>query len=161
MDFRRLSVNLIAIIEETLKNQELVNLIGFDGNNPSNNNVNPKEIAPKAKNERILPYPFDVDYKEDVRTQLHIYYPRISFESNGNASKVVVLFDIVVHKDIWLLMDNGEKVIRPYQISKALIDTFNKKRVKGVGELHFLDANHTPINEEFEGFRLVAQFTEF
>lgn len=161
MDFERLSSNIVVAIDQVLKNQNLVNYIGWNGNDPSLQSVVPSSIAPKATNERIFPYPFDTSYKEDVRTQLHIYYPSLVFQNNGKASQVVMLFDIVVHKSIWLLTDNGKKVIRPYQIAKYIVDTFKDKRIDGLGEIHFLQGSHTVINEQFEGFRLVARFTEF
>lgn len=161
MDLQRLSSNLISVIDEVLKNQDLVNLIGNDGDNPSSTNILAKTIAPKGVNERILPYPFDLSFKGDVRSQLHIYYPRVSFVNNGQVGKVMLMFDIVVHKNIWLYVDNGKKLIRPYQMLKHLVDSFKDKRVKGVGEIHIADANHIYVNEEFECIRVIANFTEF
>lgn len=161
MNFERLSSNLIAIIGEVLKNKNLVNLIGWNGDNPYSQAIIPSSIAPKGQNERVLPYPFDITYKEDVRTQLHIYYPSLTFLNNGQASQVFMMFDIVVHKSIWLVTDNGTRLIRPYQIAKHIVDIFKDKKITGVGEIHFLEGAHTVVNEQFEGFRLVAKFTEF
>lgn len=161
MNFDRLSSNIITIIGEVLKNQSLVNCIGWNGDNPSAQNISPSEIAPKGKGERVFPYPFDVTFKEDVRTQLHIYYPNLTFESNGHVGRAIIFFDIVVHKDIWLFMDDGKKVIRPYEIAKLILDSFKDKNVEGLGEIHFVSADHTVVNEQFEGFRIAATTTEF
>lgn len=164
MNLERLSSNLIDIIDAVLSNQELVNLIGHNGNFPiklPDKPVNAIDIAPNGKNERVFAYPFDTSYKEDIRTQLHIYYPNFVFKNNNNVSQVIVIFDIVVHKKIWLMMDNKKKVIRPYQIVNQLFKTFNKKRIGQLGELHFVEGSHLIVNSEFEGIRLVAQFTEF
>jgi hypothetical protein len=161
MDLTRMSSNLIDIIDEVLKNQELVNLIGSNGNLPVSTPVDPKSIAPKGVNERILPYPFDIEYEDDVRTQLHIYYPSFKFTSNGHANEIILIFDIVVHKDIWLMMDNSKKVIRPYQIANQIVTSMKDKRIGHLGKIHFIDGSHTLINKEFEGVRLVAKFTEF
>lgn len=161
MDFERLSSNIISLIDEVLKNKNLVNYIGFDGDNPSSQSISAKSIAPKGEKERILPYPFDTSFNEDVRTQLHIYYPNLAFQNNGHASQVVVFMDIVVHKSIWLLTDKGKKLIRPYQIAKFIVDTFKDRNIPNVGKIHFLEGAHTVINNQFEGFRLVATFTEF
>jgi hypothetical protein len=159
-----MSSNLIAIIDEVLKNQELVNLIGHNGNFPILPPTVPpvaKDIAPKGVNQRIYPYPFNVEYNQDVRTQLHIYYPSFQFKNNGYANEIILIFDIVVHKDIWLMIDNSKKVIRPYQICDQLVKIFKDKRVEGLGQIHFIDGSHTLINSDFEGIRLVAKFTEF
>jgi hypothetical protein len=161
MDFERLSSNLVAIIDEILKNQKLVNYIGYDGNDPESKTISPQSIAPKGINERIFPYPFDVNFRDSVRTQLHIYYPHFTFENNSNASRVAIVFDIVVNKSIWLVSDGGRKLIRPYQIAKYIIDTFRDKHIDKVGKIHFIEGSHTIINDEFDGLRLVAQFTEF
>ncbi len=164
MNLERLSSNLIDIIDEVLKNQELVNLIGHNGNFPivaPNNPVRPSDIAPFGSNQKIFPHPFDVEYKEDVRTQLHIYYPEFIFVNNGHANEVAIIFDIVVNKKIWLMMDNGKKVVRPYQIVNQIVKSFRKKRIGGLGEIHFSNGVHTIINSDFNGIRLVAKFTEF
>jgi hypothetical protein len=164
MDLTRLSSNLINIIDEVLKNRELVNLIGYNGNFPilpPNTPIDPKDIAPKGINEKIFPYPFDIAYEGDVSTQLHIYYPNFQFKNNGYANEIILIFDVVVHKSIWLMMDNSKKVIRPYQIVNQLVNTFKGKRIGQLGEIHFIDGSHTLINSQFEGIRLVAKFTEF
>jgi hypothetical protein len=114
-----------------------------------------------AKDERIFPYPFDINFKNDVRSQLHIYYPNLSFENNGNAGKSVILFDIVVNLDIWLVKDRAKKIIRPYEIMKLILETFKDKNIEGLGELHFIKADHVVVNERFQGIRLVATTTDF
>lgn len=161
MDFERLSTNIIEIIDEVLSNQVLVNYIGHDSNNPSAQNINPKDIAPNGINERIFPYPFDTSYTPDVRSQLHVYYPNFLLVNNGNANQVALIFDIVVHKHIWLLVDDKKRLLRPYQIAKHIYDTFNEKRIDGIGKIHFKEGLHTIVNGKFEGLRLVATFTEF
>lgn len=161
VDFERMSSNIIDIIDEILNNKKLVNYIGYNADNPSLQNVQPKTIAPSGVNEKIFPYPFDDTFTGDVRTQIHIYYPNIDILNNGNVAKTALNFDIVVNKKIWLLKDNGKKIIRPYQIAKYLYESFHGKKVGGLGTIHFLNGSHTMINSEFEGLRLIATFTEF
>lgn len=162
MNYERLSSNIICIIDEVLKNQILVNYLATIGNDPSTSSPIPKAtIAPMGANERVFPYPFDISYKEDIRSQLHIYYPKMTFENNGNAGMAYICFDIVVHKNIWLLKDKGKKIIRPYQIATLILESLKGKQIEGVGKIHFLEADHTVINEKFEGIRLVATVTEF
>lgn len=165
MDFARLSSNLIDIINQILSNQNLVNYIGYNSNNPSlltgTQKVNPATIAPNAQGQRLFAYPFDKEYKADVRTEVHIYYPNIDIVNNGQVSQTIVNFDIVVHKSIWMLLDDGKKIIRPYQIAKFIYDSFHDKKVGKLGNIHFINASHTIINSEYEGLRLTATFTEF
>lgn len=157
----RLSSNIVDIVNMILKNQMLVNYIGHNGDFPLTTPVNPLDIAPKGVDERIFTYPFDTSYTEDVRTQLHIYYPSFDFENNNHATGFFIVFDIVVHKDIWLVQDNSRKVIRPYQITEYLVETLKDKRIGNLGKISFVEGNHIIVNQQFEGVRLVAKFTEF
>lgn len=157
----RFSSNIINIIDSLLKNQEICNLVGQNGNIPVEKPVLPQDIAPYGKNERIYPYPFDIDYTDDVRSQIHVYYPSFSFENNGHATEIIVIFDVVVHKKIWLMTDNKKKVIRAYEIIKNIVSSMNDKKIDGIGKIHFVEGSHTIINSEFEGVRLVAKLVEF
>lgn len=161
MNFDRLSRNVVAIINEVLKNQKLVNYLATNGDNPSSLSLSPANIAPNSPNEKIFPYPFNIKFKDDVRSQLHIYYPNLLLENNGKAGRAFINFDVVVHKDIWLLTDEGEKVIRPYKIAQFILDSFKDKKVDELGEIHFVRIDHVVVNEEFEGVRLLATTTEF
>lgn len=157
----KFSSNIINIIDEILKNQEICNLVGQDGNIPVATPVLAKDIAPKGVKERIFAYPFDTNFTEDTRSQLHIYYPSFSFENNGHATEIVIIFDVVVHKNIWLMTDNKKKVIRAYEIVRNIVSSMNGKNIDGVGKIHFVEGAHTIVNSEFEGVRLVAKLTEF
>lgn len=155
------SSHIIDLIDEILKNQELCNLIGQNGNLPVKVPVDPKSISPMGEKERIYAYPFDIDFTDDVRSQLHIYYPSFSFENNANVADISVVFDIVVHKKIWLMMDNKRKVIRAYEIARNIVGSMANKRIGSIGKIHFSEGMHTIINSEFEGVRLVARITDF
>lgn len=161
MDFERMSSNIIDIIGELSKNRKLVNYIAHNGDNPSTQNISFKEIAPSSKGEKVFAYPFDIDFTSDVRTELHIYYPNFEMDNNGHSSKIIINFDIVVHKSIWLVNDGGKKIIRPYQIAKYIIDSLKGKKIGGLGDIHFIGGAHTIANSKFEGLRLSASFTEF
>lgn len=157
----KFSSNIIDLIDEILKNQEICNLIGQEGNIPVSKPVLAKDIAPYGVKERVYAYPFDIDFTDDVRSQLHVYYPSFSFENNGHVAEIIVIFDIVVHKKIWLMMDNKKKVIRAYEVAKNIVSSMGDKRIGNIGKIHFIEGSHTIINSEFEGVRLVAKITEF
>lgn len=161
MDFERLSDNIISIINEMLKNQSLVNYIGYNGNDPDSQTINPATIAPNGVQQKIFPNPFNANYVGDVRSQVHVYYPQFTFINNGHANKVMLAVDICVHKDIWLMKNGSKKLVRPYQIAKLIIETLGNRHIPSVGKLHFSNGEHSIINEEFEAIRLFASFTEF
>lgn len=158
---RRFSTNVVEIINSCLKNQKLVNYLGFDQNNPEQATIVPSTIAPKGLDERFFVYPFSVNFTGKVRSQLHIYYPDFKFVNNTNAVQSTVFFDIVVHKSIWLVQQGTEKMVRPLQIADAIFETFNDKLIKSVGKMHFLEGHQIVVNEEYSCIRLVATITDF
>lgn len=150
------SRNLVLLIDECLKNQNLSKLIVYNDNNPLNKpQVDISTIAPHGSNERYFAYPFDINFKDEKRTQIHIYYPNIKFKNNQNVADNNIYFDIVVHKKIWLYAQSNEKLVRPYQIASLIMDTFDKS-TDTLGVVNFHHVAHVVVNEEFDAIRLVA-----
>lgn len=161
-----LSPNLVQIIEKCANNPILGKLLLHNDNiNPlSKSEVYPSDIAPFGKSERILPYPFDITFKDEERTQLHIYYPEMAFVASGNIEKATVWFDIVVHNRLWLYSQNGKKLVRPYDIASQITKIFDgtiPDTKSTVGKLDFSVMAHVPVNEEFNAIRLQALMTTF
>lgn len=160
MSINRLSVILVETIGQLLSNQNIVNYVGHDSNNPENANIIPSTIAPKGVDERILPYPFDITYSGDARSQVHVYFPQFDYVNNGHATKVTMYIDIVVNKDIWLVQQGTEKIIRPYKIADLIEDHF-KDKITNVGKMHFIAGDHLTINPKYDCIRLTINLTEF
>jgi hypothetical protein len=160
-----LSPNLVKIIDNCLRSEDLGKLLLYSTQDPlSNPPVDPSIIAPFGEYERILPYPFDVNYKDEERSQLHIYYPSMEFVNNENVEETHVFFDIVVHKRLWLYMQDGEKLVRPYDIASQVVSLFDgtiPTNLDTVGKLNFLGMRHVVVNEEFDALRLQALMTTF
>lgn len=164
-----MSQKLIIIVDELLSNQNIVNLVGLNENFPTRTNVNPKDIAPMGKRERITVTPFDSDFVEDVRSEIRVYYPEFAFENNNQVNDAIIAIDIIVHKNIWLMEANGEKVIRPYHIASEIFDHFQAKErekfkednIKKLGKLMFLEGRYVLINKEFDCLRLFARTLDF
>lgn len=165
MKLELLSTNLVKIIEGCVRNDSVAKLLYYNINDPlSQPSINPSTIAPFGASERVIPYPFDINYKEEQRSQLHIYYPDLQFVNGANVEEVVVFFDIVVHRKLWLFTQNGQKLIRPYEIASNIASQFdgslpNTKTT--IGKLDFLGMNHMPVNEEFDCIRIQATMTTF
>lgn len=160
-----LSNNLVQIIERCANSEELAKLLYYnDSVNPlSKDIVQADTIAPLGKKERILPYPFDVKFKSEQRSQLHIYYPELNFVGD-NIEEVFVWFDIVVHKRLWLYSQDNKKLVRPYQLASQIARLFDgaiPNTKSTVGKLHFKALGHVAVNEEFDGIRLEALMTNF
>lgn len=160
-----LSPSLVKIIDNCLSNDKLTKLLYYNVQNPlSQPSVNPSLIAPSGDSERILPYPFDVRFKSEERSQLHIYYPDVNFKNNEHVEQAIVWFDIVVHKRLWLFMQDGKKLVRPYEIASLIATQFDgsiPSTKLTVGKLNMHGATHVVVNEEFNALRLEASMTTF
>jgi len=152
MKLLTLSSDLVGLIGELLDNQQLGKLLYYTQSDPLNQpNINLVDLAPFGKTERILPHPFDIDYTADVRSQLHIYFPRMEFRNNQILEDIMIFFDVVVHKSIWTVRDEaGNKVIRPYEIARLLIH-----ELKDICQ--FFEMTHIAVNEEFQCIRIEGQ----
>jgi hypothetical protein len=165
MKLELLSPNLVQIIDRCVKCENLGKLLYYNTQNPLTNiPVNPSVIAPFGSSERILPYPFDITFKDEERSQIHIYYPDITFINNANVEQASVWFDIVVHKKLWLYMQDNVKYVRPYEIASLITYLFDgtiPNTKSTVGELNFSGMGHVVVNEEFNALRLEAKMTTF
>jgi hypothetical protein len=63
----------------------------------------------------------------------------------------VIEFHIVCHYDQWHLADGQ---LRPYRIAAEIDSMFDRKHLSGIGELQFLGANQTVINDNYAGITL-------
>lgn len=152
MKLLTLSDDLVNLMGSLLSNKELAKLVYYTHANPlSQPDFNPVDIAPFGTKERILPHPFDIDYTEDVRSQIHIYFPILEFENNQIVENCLVFFDVIVHTSIWTILDlNHKKKIRPYEIAKNII--YELKNV-----CSFEEMTHVAVNDEFQCIRIQGQ----
>jgi hypothetical protein len=156
MKLLTLSDDLINLMGTLLTNNELAKLVYYTQANPlSQPNFNIVEIAPFGKKERILPHPFDIDYTEDVRSQIHIYFPVLEFENNQIVEDCLVFIDVVVHTSIWTIVDsNGRKKIRPYEIARNIIH-----ELKDI--CSFQEMTHLAVNDQFQALRIQGQIIKW
>lgn len=160
MNFELLSKNLVSMIGTCLRDEELAKLLYYNTNNPlSKPPVDVQLIAPSGKEERIIPYPFDVKFVGDERSQLHVYYPSVELSNNSVVEHALVFFDIVVHKRLWLYAEGSEMLVRPYKIASRISRLFDGSvptTRDRVGKLQFSNISQVVINEEYHALRLEA-----
>lgn len=156
MKLQTLSDDLVSMMGGLLDNQDLGKMLYYSVSNPLNQaNINLIDLAPFGKYERILPHPFDIEYNADIRSQLHIYYPRLAFVNNEIVENALVFFDIVVHKSLWTIRDvENKKKIRPIEIARLVIN-----ELKHVCE--FIEMTHLDVNTDYQCIRLEAEITRW
>jgi len=156
MKLLTLSDDLVNLMGSLLSNMELAKLVYYTKANPlAQPDFNIVDIAPFGSKERIIPHPFDIDYTEDVRSQIHIYFPILEFENNQIVEDCLVFFDVIVHTSLWTIVDlDHKKKIRPYEIARNIIH-----ELKDV--CSFQEMTHLAVNEEFQAIRVQAQILKW
>jgi hypothetical protein len=171
MKLELLSPNLIHIINRLLFNEELKNdsdkqiisqLVKHDDVKPFSKPILTKEEAKNLFMDRVFPFPFD-NYTEGARTEIRVYFPECEFKNGTIIEDTTIIFDIVTHKDIYLMRDKDNKtLLRPHEIAKYIVRAFDTYTFKDtVGRLKFDALVNVPFDNGFQCTRLVARMTTF
>ena len=142
------------LVDRFLKNERLKKLLYYDVPNALEqpNVPQDKTFEMFGKQIKIVPK-LKVDKPE-------FCYVIISFDNftpnmtNTEFRDNIISFDIVCHFDQWNLKDMQ---LRPYKIAAEIDSMFNRKKLTGIGEIHFLGANQIVLSDEFAGLTLMYQ----
>lgn len=142
------------LVDKFLKNDRLKKLLYYDVPNALEqpNVPQDKTFEMFGKQIKIVPK-LKVDKPE-------FCYVVISFDNftpnmtNTEFRDNIISFDIVCHFDQWNLKDMQ---LRPYKIAAEIDSMFNRKKLTGIGEIHFLGANQIVLSDEFAGLALMYQ----
>lgn len=142
------------LVDKFLKNDRLKKLLYYDVPNALDqpNVPQDKTFEMFGKQIKIVPK-LKVDKPE-------FCYVIISFDNftpnmtNTEFRDNIISFDIVCHFDQWNLKDMQ---LRPYKIAAEIDSMFNRKKLTGIGEIHFLGANQIVLSDEFAGLTLMYQ----
>lgn len=123
------------IIRQLYANENLFKLLKYSMPNALDlPNLSKKEKDDLINNEeqkRIYKVGYSADFINDVRSELRIYK---AFQPSVGQAKLIIFFDILVHKDIWNLDDGLE---RADMIFFELKETLCNQEVQGMGKLQF------------------------
>jgi hypothetical protein len=156
MKLELLSDNLIIILQEIMKQQNLCKLINYN------------ESTPLAQTDLVLPassllrtslFPYSSDDETIVEdcVQLRVWVYTGNFKG-ADISINDVFLDIVIAKSLFLITIDGEPKLRPYEIMKELINTFDGINISTLGRLNFKTWHQLSFNEsKFITFRIRAE----
>lgn len=156
MQIELLSNNIIIVLKEILKHQNICKLLYYNNSTP----LSQEDLTLPANNlilKKIFPYPFDSEVVTEDCSQVRIWYPSGKFKGGGNININNIFIDIVVSKSLFLINIDGKEKIRPYEIMKEILQIFNSD-ISTLGKLHFIDFFHLFVNEKFDMLRLRADF---
>lgn len=156
-----LSVNLVSVIKEMVKNQDLVKLIAYNATDPiaEADITNPLDYL-LNQTKRVAPQMFDPDVTTEDSTNVRVYF--LDGELEKNVEEAVILFDVIVAKDLWLIYENGEIAVRAYRIMSEIARCFEDVSIDKIGVLKFIGFKHMVVPAtKFHGVRLFAKITGY
>jgi hypothetical protein len=155
MNLKLLSPNLIILLKEVMKNQNICKLLTYNSENPF---IEPDITDTNSLMfDKIFPFPFGLTTNTEEGTQLRIYYGRTKIKNNI-IEDTTIFFDIICSKsrNIWLIND-GDAKVRPYEIASELVSYLSKEPIETVGKLYFDDVVPFHVNEKFDSVRVTAK----
>jgi len=162
MRLESLSKNIVKIMQELSKNQGLVRLLQYNDDNPFDRNLPDVDgstlIHPKSVNYKIKPYPFDVEAETGETSTIRVYYNSGDFNENEVISETNLHIDIIVAKELWLINDGTNSLIRPYEIMSRVTDMVGKRSLNTTIKLRFDGWQHLAVNTKFDAIRLYSEY---
>jgi len=156
MKLEYLSDNLVIILQEVMKQQNLCKLIKYNQSNP----LEQTDLVLPASDllmSSLFPYSADDEVTIDNCVQLRCWVYTGKFEG-ADISINDVFLDIVLAKDLFLITINNKPQLRPYEIMKELIKTFDRISISTLGKLHFINWYQlSSIGSNFITFRIRAE----
>jgi len=154
------SQNIVAIMNELINDQELIKLLYYNEDNP----YDKPDLSLPATNlirNKIFPFPFNPRIQTEASCQLRVFYASGYFTNDETYSPSRLIFEIVVHKDLWLINDGTKSLIRPYEILNRLQIIFHKRSIGTLGRLRFRPWSFGFGNEHFDLIRFEAESETF
>jgi hypothetical protein len=157
MRMQQLSSHLVKVMKELIKNTALVQLVANDTGTPFTTPVaNPDSLLMT----RIHPVPFDIQATTLDGSFLRIYYNQGTISGEEVVTETQIHIDIICSRNLWLINDNGNSLVRPYEIMDRVIDMLGKNSVNSSIRLEFDGFQHLYINEKFDCIRIYANHWE-
>lgn len=152
-----MSRNTMILIDECLKNQELIKLIDYNESNPLQ--LPDIKSTGKLVMNKIYPSPTTLTVPTDEQTNLRIFFLDGSLQ-NDEVLNSRLVFQIVMHNNLWnIVRENGDRAVRPYDIMSKLVRTFEKKTIKTLGVIHFDNYGWQHIDKDYSLYNLNATAT--
>lgn len=155
-----LSKDVVKTMMALSKNEGIARLLVNHEENPFENPVGDNKVHlanPKSELCKIFPYPFDTTATENQGVSIRVYYNNGTLNENEVISEMQLHIDIIVSKDLWLINNGEESMIRPYEIMSRVVETIGRK---GVGSAIRLDIDgwqHLSVNTKIDAIRIYCE----
>ena len=152
-----MSRNTMILIDECLKNQDLVKLINYNEKNPLNQPTVASSSSLVMK--KIYPSPATLEVPVDQQVNLRIFFSN-GILQNDEVLNSRLVFQVVLHNNLWnMVRKDGQKAVRAYDIMSKIVDIFEDRTIKTVGVIHFEGYSWQHINKDYSLYNLEATMT--
>lgn len=162
MKLETMSKNIVGVMMTLAKNEMLGRLLIHDINNPYDLSLPKPDVSnlvkPDSSTAKIFPYPFDPEATTHNGSFIRIYYNDGDFNSNETIAESQLHIDIIVSKDLWLINNGEESLIRPYDIAGRVVDLVGRRSINSTVKLKFTGYQHLYVNRKFDCIRLYAEY---
>lgn len=160
MKMETMSKNVVNIMKQLSKSDGLSRLLVNNNDEPFKKPVpnGYKLINPASPDAKILPYPFDVDATTADGSFIRVYYNDGEFNENEVIAESQLHIDIICAKNLWLINDGENSLIRPYEMMGRVIDLVGRRSINSTIRLTITGYQHLYINQKFDAIRLYCEY---
>ena len=129
-----LGENLCKIINRLIANDELVNLLYYEDQNPLDKPALTNEQKSKEIFEKLIKTVPKVGTKDTAKSIVVVYIQKANRLSGNNEFKNVrIVVNVIVPMTQWFIKDSN---LRPFAILGQIQSSLDEKSINGLGKIH-------------------------
>ena len=154
-----LGVNLQKIIKRLIANDELVNLLYYEDENPLGQSVLSTEVKQKEIFEKLIKTVPRVGTKDTAKSVIVVYVQRASkTPGNKEFKNVKILVDVIVPLTQWYIQDTN---LRPFAILGRIQESLDDKTINGLGKMVGGDFELNLVTDDVICYQQTFEITEY
>ena len=154
-----LGVNLQKIIKRLIANDELVNLLYYEDENPLGQSALSTEVKQKEIFEKLIKTVPRVGTKDTAKSVIVVYVQRASkTPGNKEFKNVRILVDVIVPLTQWYIQDTN---LRPFAILGRIQESLDDKTINGLGKIVGGDFELNFVTDDVICYQQSFEITEY
>ena len=154
-----LGVNLQKIIKRLIANDELVNLLYYEDENPLGQSALSVEVKQKEIFEKLIKTVPRVGTKDTAKSVIVVYVQRASkTPGNKEFKNVRILVDVIVPLTQWYIQDTN---LRPFAILGRIQESLDDKTINGLGKIVGGDFELNFVTDDVICYQQTFEITEY
>ena len=154
-----LGVNLQKIIKRLMANDELVNLLYYEDENPLKQPLLSAEVKQREIFEKLIKTVPRVGTKDTAKSVIVVYVQRAGkIPGNKEFKNVKILVDVIVPLTQWYIKDAN---LRPFAILGRVQESLDDKTINGLGKMVGGDFELNFVTDDVICYQQVYEITEY